>query len=44
MNLKSKTFGYAYELANYVNNKRIQKENIQQIISINGVHYLFYWE
>lgn len=42
--LKRKLFDNASGLCNFVNERKITKENIQSIVEINGVFALFYWE
>ena len=43
--LKTKYFIDEYELKRFVNENNMRKENIQEICSLDGYHYmLFYWE
>ena len=46
MELKSDTFNRSYELTNFVNENKIPRENIQQIIPFADGHgwALFWWE
>ena len=42
--LKRKLFDNAEWLCNFVNEKKITKENIQSIVEIEECFVLFYWE
>ena len=42
--LKRKLFDNAASLCNFVNERKITKENIQSIVGIAEVFALFYWE
>ena len=42
--LKRELFGGATNLCDFVNEKKITKENIQAIVEDSEVYVLFYWE
>lgn len=45
MNLEWKSFSYAWELINFVNEQHISKEAIQTIVvNPSGRFYLYYWK
>jgi hypothetical protein len=41
MKLQQESFGFAYELCDFVNNHKV---TVEQICVINNRFYLFYWE